>query len=103
MQSVKINCTLALTCFPFVAGLVEEGRVYFFYRPRVNVDHPTSVGDVQRFFMILAPTSRPKAPFRLLIIGKKRLPIADRHERFFGFVEATAGNSPDVQLQTRHS
>lgn len=71
-------------------GLVEEGRVYFFYRPRVSVDHPTSVGDIQRFFMILAPTSRPKASFRLLIIGKKRLPIADKHERFFGFVEATA-------------
>ncbi|KAL3131056.1 hypothetical protein ABBQ38_000372 [Trebouxia sp. C0009 RCD-2024] len=71
-------------------GLVEEGRVYFFYRPRVNIDHPTSVADIQRFFMILAPTSRPQAPFRLLIIGKKRLPIADRHERFFGFVEATA-------------
>lgn len=70
--------------------------MYFFYRPRVNVDHPTSVRDIQRFFMILAPTSRPKAPFRLLIIGKKRLPIADRHERFFGFVEATAGQSPSV-------
>ncbi len=75
------------------AGLVEEGRVYFLYRPRVNVDHPTGVEDIQRFFMILAPTSRPKAPFRLLIIGKKRLPIADKHERFFGFVEATAGDS----------
>ena len=65
--------------------------MYFLYRPRVNVDHPTGINDIQRFFMILAPTSRPKASFRLLIIGKKRLPIADRHERFFGFVEATAG------------
>lgn len=73
------------------AGLVEEGRVYFLYRPRVNVDHPTSVDDIQRFFMILAPTSRPKAPFRLLIIGKKRLPVPEKHERFFGFVEKTAG------------
>lgn len=73
--------------------MVEEGRIYFLYRPRVNVDHPTSVNDIQRFFMILAPTSRPKAHFRLLIIGKKRLPIADRHERFFGFVEATAGTA----------
>ena len=76
---------------PCLAGLVEEGRIYFFYRPRVSVDHPTSVGDIQRFFMILAPSSRPKAAFRLLIIGKKRLPVADKHERFFGFVEATAG------------
>ena len=42
------------------AGVVEEGRIYFLYRPRVNVDHPTSIDDIQRFFMILAPTSRPK-------------------------------------------
>jgi len=71
--------------------LVEEGRIYFLYRPRVNVDHPTSLNDIQRFFMIMAPTNRPKAPFRLHIIGKKRLPIPDKHERFFCFTEATAG------------
>lgn len=41
--------------------------------------------------MIMAPTNRPKAPFRLHIIGKKRLPIPDKHERFFCFTEATAG------------
>lgn len=41
-------------------GVVEEGRIYFLYRPRVNVDHPTSIDDIQRFFMILAPSSRPK-------------------------------------------
>lgn len=77
--------------------------MYFFYRPRVNVDHPTSVGDIQRFFMILAPSSRPNAPFRLLIIGKKRLPIADRHERFFGFVEATAGDFSSPHLPVKCS
>ena len=49
------------------------------------------MNDIQRFFMIMAPTSRPKAPFRLHIIGKKRLPIPDKHERFFCFTEATAG------------
>ena len=43
--------------------------------------------------MIMAPTNRPKAPFRLHIIGKKRLPIPDKHERFFCFTEATAGKA----------
>lgn len=43
-----------------VAGVVEEGRIYFLYRPRVNVDHPTSIDDIQRFFIILAPASRPQ-------------------------------------------
>ncbi|DBB02711.1 TPA: hypothetical protein ACH3X3_011658 [Trebouxia sp. C0006] len=84
---------------PKPEGLVEEGRIYFLYRPRVNVDHPTSVNDIQRFFMIMAPTSRPKAPFRLHIIGKKRLPIPDKHERFFCFTEATADSMEELTGQ----
>ena len=39
----------------------------------------------------LALTHRQEAPNRLLIIGKKRLPDVARKERFYGFVEATAG------------
>eukprot|EP00877_Chromochloris_zofingiensis_P013473 jgi/Chrzof1/837/Cz01g30210.t1 len=67
---------------------IEEGHVYFFYRPRVDVDHPKALRDVQRFEMIMKPTSGGKA--RLIIIGKKRLPDPARHERFFGYVEAVA-------------
>ena len=40
------------------AEVLEEGRVFFLYRPRVNVEHPESLTDVQRFFMVLSPTSR---------------------------------------------
>ena len=46
--------------------------------------------------VILGPMLQ--APFRLLIIGKKRLPTAEGHERFFGFVEATAGQSTAQSL-----
>lgn len=52
VQSVDTNAA--------VAGVIEEGRIYFLYRPRVNVDHPTSIDDIQRFFIILAPASRPQ-------------------------------------------
>lgn len=45
--------------------LVEEGRIAFFYRAKLNVeDEPKSLVDVQRFYMILSPTSREKAPHR---------------------------------------
>lgn len=45
--------------------LVEQGRIAFFYRAKLNVeDEPKSLVDVQRFYMILSPTSREKAPHR---------------------------------------
>ena len=44
---------------------VEQGRIAFFYRAKLNVeDEPESLVDVQRFYMILSPTSREKAPHR---------------------------------------
>ena len=44
---------------------VEQGRIAFFYRAKLNVEQePDSLVDVQRFYMILSPTSREKAPHR---------------------------------------
>ncbi|KAK9829382.1 hypothetical protein WJX72_005493 [[Myrmecia] bisecta] len=77
-----------MTSKPLPEGALEEGRIFFFYRPRVAMDHPHSVDDVQRFYMIMSPVSGPDAPHRLLIVGKKRLP--EKRERFFGFVEAVS-------------
>ena len=57
-------------------------------RPRVGLTEVHSLGDVQRFFMLLSPSSRDGAPHKLIAIGKKRLPTS--HERFFGFVQTVA-------------
>lgn len=59
-------------------------------RPRVGVQQARGLQDVQRFYMAMRPASRSGAPSRLVIIGKKRLPAVERHERFFGFVAAVA-------------
>ncbi|KAK9917620.1 hypothetical protein WJX75_006559 [Coccomyxa subellipsoidea] len=69
--------------------ILEEGRIYFLYRPRVGLEDAHSLSDVQRFFIIMSPTSREGAPHRLIPIGKKRLPDPTKRERFFGFVQAT--------------
>ncbi|PSC68044.1 Apurinic endonuclease-redox [Micractinium conductrix] len=71
------------------ADVIEEGRIQFFYRPKVEKQEVGGLGDVQRFFMLLRP-ERPGAKARLCVVGKKRLPSARRHERFFGFVEAVS-------------
>ena len=44
--------------------------------------------DVQRFYMVLKPEGRNGA--RLAVLGRKRLPQAEEHERIWGFVDAVA-------------
>jgi hypothetical protein len=34
---------------------LEEGDIFFFYRPRVEEEHPEGLGDVQRFGLVLRP------------------------------------------------
>jgi hypothetical protein len=43
--------------------LLERGDVFFFYRPRIGVDEVRRLDDVQRFFLVLEPSSdaAPKA------------------------------------------
>lgn len=70
----------------------EEGEIFFFYRPKVDEDDPHSLDDIQRFHLVL----RVKGGrlFRLLTIGRKRLPDVAAHEREWGFVDLVAD---DVQ------
>ncbi|KFM27553.1 Apurinic endonuclease-redox protein [Auxenochlorella protothecoides] len=58
---------------------VESGKVFFFYRPRVGLDHVGKLEDVQRFYLLLEP-SQPGSKSRLIVIGKKRLPAIFNHE-----------------------
>ncbi|MFG6160260.1 DUF2795 domain-containing protein [Halomonas sp. 1390] len=51
---------------------VESGEIYFFYRPRVDVDHVRNLDDVQRLYLVLVPDDAEIA--RLLLVGKKRMP-----------------------------
>ena len=55
--------------------ILEQGDIFFFYRPKVRSEKVESIDDVRRFFMILAPESKNKKDlYRLLVIGKKSLP-----------------------------
>jgi hypothetical protein len=53
--------------------VLEQGEIFFFYRPRVGVEEPASREDVQRLYLVLAPEGRPSR-FRLFMIGHKKLP-----------------------------
>jgi hypothetical protein len=68
--------------------VLERGDVYFFYRPRVDVEVVRGPEDVARLFFVLDPDGRH--PARLVVVGRKRLPDPARHERAWALVAAVA-------------
>lgn len=71
--------------------ILENGDIFFLYRPRVEEEEPSGMGDVQRFHVVLRPAGQKR--LRLLTVGRKRLPAVESHERNWGFVE-TVTDSP---------
>lgn len=63
---------------------LERGDVFFFYRPRVGIEEVRSLQEVQRFFFVLHPDG--DARLREIIVGSKRLPEVEPHERAWAFV-----------------
>ena len=74
---------------------LEEGDIFFFYRPRVGEEHPEGLGDVQRFGLVLRPRGGQRV--RLLVVGRKKLPHVERHERFWGFVDMVTDSAAKVE------
>lgn len=53
--------------------VVEEGDIFFFYRPKVGAQEVDDIEGVQRFYVVTAPEQQ-KDKFRLFMMGQKRLP-----------------------------
>lgn len=79
--------------------IVEEGDIFFVYRPRVNEQEPSDLEDVQRFHIVLRPQSGGRV--RSLIAGRKHLPDPKSHERVWGFVDAVADKASDLEPDFR--
>lgn len=75
--------------------VLEEGDIFFLYRPIVDKDDPHGLGDVQRFHIVLRPHGGGKA--RLLTVGRKRMPDVERHERNWGFVDAVTDSVRELE------
>jgi hypothetical protein len=72
---------------------VEQGDVFFFYRPRVGTGEVDELSDVQRFFFVLMPDGTQR--YRRIVVGRKRLPDPREHERIWAFV-AEVGDNPEA-------
>ena len=75
--------------------VTERGDIHFVFRPKVETDDPEGFADVERFYLVLHPLvlhplvlhhTRPRL-WRVIVIGRKRLPRIDAHERNWGFVD----------------
>jgi hypothetical protein len=65
--------------------ILEEGHIHFAYRPKVRAQDEEEeevaaegLGDVQSFHIVLKPHG---GRFRLINIGRRRLPDVEGHER----------------------
>ena len=65
--------------------VLEQGDIYFFYRPKKDAQEVKGIEDVRRFFMVTAPEAEELKEqqqnndkslqlYRLFVIGKKSLP-----------------------------
>ena len=83
--------------------LLERGDIVFLYRPKVHGEgepepEPRGINDVERFYIALKPEGAPR--WRLVAIGRKRLPEIGGHERVWGFVE-TVEKAKAVEQELR--
>jgi hypothetical protein len=85
------------------SSILEKGIIYFFYRPKVDVETPTNIDDVQRLYLLLCPGLGAKEPTeltdrtkRLIVIGRKQLPDIRDHARYWGFVERVSTNVKSI-------
>ncbi|MEX0606813.1 MAG: hypothetical protein WD138_02170, partial [Halofilum sp. (in: g-proteobacteria)] len=80
---------------PQRTDVLEQGTIYFMYRPKVDEDAPEGVGDVERFFIALHPDA--SRLYRLIAIGGKRAPEIERHERSWGFVDLVTDDPAKIE------
>jgi hypothetical protein len=78
-----------------MSKILEKGEVFFFYRPKVSAGEVAGIDDVQRFFCFLKPDRRRW--FRNVIVGRKRLPDPEEHEREWAFVYEVTDNPAELR------
>jgi Protein of unknown function (DUF2795) len=82
--------------------IIEQGDVFFFYRPKVDTEEVEDLSDVQRFYMITAPEDNTK--YRLFLIGQKQLPEivegkSTSEEKNWALNILTTSNPKDIQRE----
>jgi hypothetical protein len=76
--------------------ILEKGDLFFLFRPHVEEFPPTGLLDIRRFYMVLRRQGSDR--FRLIAIGKKRLPgLEEGSQRHWGFVDGVFGSPEELR------
>ncbi len=68
---------------------IEQGDIYFFYKPKKGIEVVSGMNDVSRFFIVLDPLD---GPARYIVMGNKKLPVVEgSRETTWGFVQMVGG------------
>jgi hypothetical protein len=98
--------------------IIEKGKLYFFYRPKVDLEHARSASEVQRLYMLMAVHCEGKlehekfseiqgsmdnhvaetdpVKFRLAILASKKLPEPTHRSRGYAFIQEVSEKVENV-------
>ena len=82
---------------------VEQGDIFFFYRPKVGTEEVSSTEDVQRFYMVTVPEERERK-YRLFVLGRKQMPEvvegkSTSEERNWALNTLTTNNPEEIRKE----
>jgi hypothetical protein len=71
-------------------NFIEEGDIYFFYKPKKAVETVSSFFDVGRFYFVLDPFG--ETPTRYIVMGGKKMPtVNDGGQASWGMIQTVGG------------
>ncbi|RZM78696.1 hypothetical protein [Leptolyngbya iicbica] len=80
--------------------VLEQGNLYFLYRPKVEQETVHSTEDIQRIHMVIGPHGRQW--FRLITLGKKSLPdLQTDNQQGWCFVETVTDSAKALEAGLR--
>ena len=53
---------------------IENGDIFFFYRPKIDTEEVKDIEDVQRFYMVTCNDINKNKNYRLFMFGSKKMP-----------------------------
>lgn len=75
-------------------AVLQEGNIYFFLRPKVEIDNVSNLEDTQHALLLLQPKDTSK--YILLVMGKKHLP-EESGESYFSFVDEIYSSAEEAK------
>ena len=89
--------------------IIEQGNIFFFYRPKIDTEEVEDIKDVQRFYMVTGTESttsnkRKDDTYRLFLVGQKQLPEivegkSTSKERNWALNILTTSNAEDIHKE----